>query len=142
MTEPGRILGVDYGSVHLGLAMSDPGGAIAFRHGEIRAAGADADAKALREIVVRENVSEVVIGLPLHLDGSSSASSRGVEEFAEILRGRVAVPVTLWDERLTSAEAGGLLRFGGASRATRKKNVHILSAQILLQSCLDARRRT
>ncbi|MFH1017511.1 MAG: Holliday junction resolvase RuvX [Pseudomonadota bacterium] len=132
-----RILGIDYGQKRIGLALSDPRGIIAQPHGFM-----DNDrgfhAKLLK-LLQDQEVSEIVVGLPRSMDGSSSPMTKEVEGFAERLRTAVPVPVHLCDERLTSAQAERTLLEGDVRRAKRKVSRDAIAAALLLQSFLKDR---
>ena len=98
------------------------------------------DLARLGEIIRERNVSRVVIGNPLHMSGAESRRSLISREFAEKLGRSAGVPVVLWDERLTTVEAGRVLRESGISLEKRAKAVDKLSAVLLLGNYLDAQR--
>jgi putative Holliday junction resolvase len=129
-----RILGIDYGERRVGLAMSDELG--------ITAQGLDTfDRKTgdffshLEGLFAHYVVGEVVVGLPVSMSGRPSTTSRSAEAMAEQIRRRFGVPVVLWDERLSSAEARRTLK---GSRAP-KNAVDRVAAVLILQSYLDSR---
>jgi len=132
-----RIMALDVGEKTVGVAVSDPLLIAATPRETLRRDGRELDL--LVEWVAREEVGEVVVGLPYSLDGSLGATARLVEGFAEELRKRLAAPVILWDERLTTAEAEKFLISTGASRAKRRKAVDQIAAALLLQSYLRHR---
>ncbi|MEK7270703.1 MAG: Holliday junction resolvase RuvX [Planctomycetota bacterium] len=136
-----RILALDPGTVRIGVAVSDALGMIA--HGRPHVPAAD-PGKALREIerIAREEeVSEVVVGFPLQMDGTEGIAAAKVRSFAETLRARLGgLPVTLRDERLTTARAVRALDEAGASRRVRRESTDRIAAQLLLQGLLDERR--
>ena len=133
-----RILGIDPGERRVGLAVSDP---LA-----ITAQGLDTfDAKNgvdlidhVRDLVERYGVEEIVVGNPLGLSGKEGKPSERASDLARRLRENLAVRVTMWDERLSSREAGRVLRGMRAGKAAVDK----LAAVIILQSYLDYRRRS
>ncbi len=120
----------------MGLALSDPSGTFARPLEVLENSPRLFDA--LREIVRREEVARVVLGLPRNMDGSLGPKARQVQDFKEKLEAELGVDVVLWDERLTTVQAERMLDDAGASRGRRKRTVDKLAAQILLQSCLDA----
>jgi putative Holliday junction resolvase len=133
-----RILGVDYGSIRIGLAVSDPGRKMAFpletytRHGRRR------DAAYFRELVEREEIGAVVVGLPIHLSGREGQKASEVRAFGQWLRNITGLPVTFTDERFSTVEAEAALWTAGLTHKQRKARRDKLAAQILLQAYLDA----
>jgi putative Holliday junction resolvase len=134
-----RILALDVGTRTIGLAVSDALGITAQGLETIRRKNKRADFGALERTIRRFHVSELVVGYPLRLSGAPSAQTHAVAEFAEELRARFPLPVHLWDERLTSAEANRILRMGEASIQKRAKAVDRMAAVLILQSFLEAR---
>jgi putative Holliday junction resolvase len=133
-----RVLGVDPGTVRVGLALSDERGAIASPHATLQPRGRE-HAVQLVAVVVRETGAErVVVGLPLRLDGGESESSRRARWLAARIGEVAGVPVALWDERLTSVAAERHLADAGARGKKRRGAVDRVAAALLLQSYLDA----
>jgi putative Holliday junction resolvase len=91
----------------------------------------------LNELINVKEVELILIGMPRNMDGSYGSAAQKVEEFVEALKGLVSVPVKLWDERLTSAQANRVLIQGNVRRDERKEKVDAMAAAILLQSYLD-----
>ena len=94
------------------------------------------DLERLRQTAERWSVGRLLVGRPLHMSGSESAQSNYTREFAERLAAHLALPVVYWDERLTSVEAGRVLREAGATLGRRKKAIDRMSAVLLLESYL------
>ena len=97
------------------------------------------DMEELTRLAQANGVGEIVVGLPLNMDGTYSAKTKEVVEFMDQLSKAVAIPVKTWDERLTSMQAERVLLEADVSRAKRKKVTDKLAAQIILQSYLDSR---
>jgi putative Holliday junction resolvase len=135
-----RILGLDVGSKTIGLAVSDPLGITAQGLETIRRKNKRTDFEAFGEILRKYSIQEVVVGYPLRMSGSTGRQSDRMSAFAEELRQRFGLPVHLWDERLTSAEANRLLRQTEMSIRRRAEVVDRLAAVLILQSFLDHRR--
>ena len=135
----GRILALDVGSKTIGLAVSDPLGITAQGLETIRRKNKRADFAVLEDVLRRHGVQEIVVGYPLRMSGSEGAQSERMAAFAEDLRRRFALPVHLWDERLTSAQANRLLRETNMSIHRRAQVVDRLAAVLILQSFLDHR---
>ena len=136
---PNRILALDVGTKTIGQAVSDPLGITAQGLDTIRRRNKRADFGSLERTIRRFHVSELVVGYPLRLSGAPSAQTLAVQEFAEELRKRFSLPVHLWDERLTSAEANRVLRLAEASIQKRAQAVDRMAAVLILQSFLEAR---
>jgi putative Holliday junction resolvase len=134
-----RILAIDYGSRRLGLAVSDPLGITAQGLPTLERKNKRSDFARLERLLREYQVSEIVLGLPLRMSGEEGTQSQKVAEFAEELRRRFALPVHLWDERLTSAEANRLLREAELSIQKRAQAVDRMAATLILQSWLQAR---
>ncbi len=134
-----RILALDVGSRTIGLAVSDPLGITAQGLETIRRKNKRTDFEALQDVLRRYAVQEIVVGYPLRMSGASGTQSERMAAFAEELRRRFAVPVYLWDERLTSAQANRLLRETDMSIRRRAQVVDRLAAVLILQSFLDHR---
>lgn len=141
-----RILGLDLGERRIGLAISDPSGVLARPLGVIAARGDQQLHEVAREIArlaaEEDGLSEVVLGLPRRLDGSPHEQTARALAFAEALRARVAQPVVLQDERLSSVEAESRLALGDRDWRSRKKKLDAAAAAVILQDYLDDRSRS
>ena len=133
-----RILAIDHGSKRIGIAVSDELKMIAQPLEFIPAAPFPAFLARLNELINVKEVELILIGMPRNMDGSYGPAAQKVEEFVEALKGLVSVPVKLWDERLTSAQANRVLIQGNVRRDKRKEQVDKMAAAILLQSYLDS----
>ena len=136
---PGRVLGLDVGSKTIGIAVSDPLGITAQGLPTIRRKNKRFDLAALKQVLGTYEVAEIVIGYPLRMSGVEGSQSAKMARFAEELRKRFRIPVHLWDERLTSAEANRVLRESEMSIRRRGQVVDQLAAVLILQSWMDAR---
>jgi putative pre-16S rRNA nuclease len=134
-----RTLGIDHGQRRVGLALSDEDGRIAHPHSTLARRNPDELIVAVAELVGREGVEEIVVGLPLCLDGSEGASARRARRFAERVGERTGVPIVLWDERMTTLAAERALREAGVRRSEQKHVVDRVAAALLLQGYLDAK---
>ena len=139
MEVSGRILAIDYGSRRMGLAVSDPLGITAQGLETLERKNKRADFGRLERTIREYQVHEIVLGNPLRMSGEEGAQSQKVAEFAEELRRRFQIPVHLWDERLTSAEANRLLREAELSIKKRAQAVDRMAAVLILQSFLQSR---
>lgn len=135
----GRILALDVGSKTIGRAVSDPLGITAQGLETIRRKNKRTDFEALERTIAQYDVREIVVGYPLHMSGTTGAQSLKMKEFAEQLHRRFGLPVHLWDERLTSAQANRLLREAELSIRRRAEVVDRLAAVLILQSFMEAR---
>jgi len=136
---PPRILALDVGSKTIGLAVSDPLGFSAQGLDTIRRKNKRLDFEQLGKILQQYEVAEIVVGYPLRMSGAEGTQSQKMTLFAEALRQRFAIPVHLWDERLTSAQANRILREAELSIRRRGQVVDRLAAVLILQSFLEAR---
>ena len=134
----GRILGVDYGDVRTGLALSDPSGFLASGIGTIKPGGMRKTAQAVADEAEKNGVVLIVIGLPKNMDGSEGFRAQAVHAFAELLAEYTQIPYTFYDERLSTVCAHQFLSITEVSGKKRKEVVDTLSAQIILQNYLDA----
>ena len=132
-----RILAIDHGSKRIGIAVSDELKMIAQPLEFIPAAPFPAFLARLNELINVKEVELILIGMPRNMDGSYGPAAEKVQEFVEALKDLVSVPVKLWDERLTSAQANRVLIQGNVRRDKRKEKVDAMAAAILLQSYLD-----
>jgi putative Holliday junction resolvase len=130
-------LGLDMGDKTIGVAASDElGWAHPVR--TIRRRSLATDIEELREIIAEREPTRLVVGLPLNMDGSEGPRAAKTRRFAEALREAFGLPVILWDERLTTWEAEGLLREAGVKRGKLKSVIDAAAAQVILRSYLDA----
>lgn len=135
-----RILALDVGSRTIGLAISDPLGITAQGLETIRRKNKRTDFEALDHVMRQYAIREIVVGYPLRMSGATGTQSEKVSAFAEELRRRFGLPVHLWDERLTSAQANRLLRETDMSIRRRAQVVDRLAAVLILQNFLDHRK--
>jgi putative Holliday junction resolvase len=133
-----RVLALDLGKRRIGLAISDPLRITAQGLPNLVRTNKRADLAALEELIREREVGQILMGNPINMGGKEGRQSSWVREFAGDIEKRTGLPVRLWDERLTSVEAGRVLRSSGISIAKRAAAVDKLSAVILLQSYLDS----
>jgi putative Holliday junction resolvase len=137
----GRVLGVDVGTVRVGLALSDPTGTLASPLETLRRAKSGSDLDRLAALVVEHEVTEVVVGEPVHLSGASGASAQDASNYAQELADRIPdVPVILIDERLSTVTAASHLREGGIDSRKQRGVIDQAAAVVILQQFLDSRR--
>ena len=133
-----RILGVDFGDARTGVAVSDPLGITAQPREVIREKDTSRTAERVAGIARELEVTGIVIGLPIHMSGKEGERAKRAREFGALVAELSGLSVTYWDERLTSAQAAGILKGRGARQ--RKAKIDVVSAQLILQSYLDAKR--
>jgi putative holliday junction resolvase len=134
-----RLLGMDVGARRIGLAVSDPLGITAQGIETLERRNKRTDFAILERVIRRYEVGEIVVGNPLRMSGSTGNQSEKMAAFAEELRRKFALPVHLWDERLTTAEAHRILDQTGMSTRRRGEVVDQMAAVLILQSFLEAR---
>ena len=134
-----RVLGMDVGARRIGLAVSDPLGITAQGIETLERRNKRTDFGILERVIRRYEVGEIVVGYPLRMSGSTGNQSEKMAAFAEELRRKFALPVYLWDERLTTAEAHRILDQTDMSTRRRSEVVDQMAAVLILQSFLEAR---
>jgi putative Holliday junction resolvase len=134
-----RFLGLDVGTKTIGLAVSDGDGIIATPRLTLERRGIAQDAKRIVEQMKAVEAEEVVIGLPLELNGEEGDAARLCRRVGEEIARQLNKPVFYWDERFTTVGAERALLEGNVSRADRKRKIDQVAAALLLQSFLDAR---
>ena len=135
----GRILGLDVGARRIGIAVSDPLGITAQGLDTLQRRNKRSDFEQLGRVIREHLVQEIVVGLPLRMSGAEGIQAEKMQGFAEELRKRFCLPVHLWDERLTSAEANRLLRETELSIEKRGKAVDRMAAVLILQGWMERR---
>ncbi len=135
-----RILGIDYGDRNVGLALSDPLLLTAQPLGQYILRGESENKKYFCSLVRQHEVGRIVIGFPLRMDGSAGTRAQKTQEFAAWLGTASGLPVELWDERLTTQQAVGIMQEQRVRSRDKKRVEHQISASIILQGYLDHRR--
>jgi putative Holliday junction resolvase len=133
-----KVLGLDIGEKRIGIAISDELGYTAQGMRVLNRSGLEDDLTVLRELIKETEATEVVVGLPKNMDGSLGESAQKVLSFAKKVEESFSIPVILWDERWTTAEATRLLVDADISRSKRRKVVDKLAAVLILQGYLDS----
>ena len=131
---------MDLGTVRSGIAVSDRSEFLASPVGTITERDLSVLADKVAVAVQEQGAEEIVVGHPRNMDGSCGASALRAEEFAEILRQKLTVPVHLWDERMTTLSAIGYLNESDIRGKKRKAVVDTVAATIILQNYLDSRK--
>lgn len=133
----GRVMALDVGTKTIGVAISDPMRILASPSHTVRRQSVRIDSEGLAELVREREVKEIVVGLPLELDGTESRSARLARQVGEALREATSLPVHYVDERFSSVDAERQLIEAGASRARRKAVIDQQAAVLILQSFLE-----
>jgi putative Holliday junction resolvase len=137
----GRLISVDWGEVRIGLALSDESQLLATPlETLVRRPGKRFPMPRFTALVAEHAPVGVVVGLPLTGEGDEEASAVSARELAGRIAERTGLPVELWDERMSTARALGLIREQGGSTRGRREDVDSLAAAVLLQHFLDSRR--
>ena len=133
-----RIMALDVGEATLGVAVSDPLRMTAQPVGTIRRHGRKRDIRAVADLIAKHDVSSMVVGLPLQLDGEAGLAVESTMSFVESQRKSTGIPVVTWDERLTTVQAERVLIDADLSRKRRREVINHVAAAIILQSYLDS----
>jgi putative Holliday junction resolvase len=132
-----RLLGLDVGTKTVGLALSDVTRSVATPYSTLRRTKFTEDAKAILEVVEKNQVGGLVIGLPLNLDGSEGPRAQSTRAFARNLAARTVLPIVFWDERLSTAAVERHLIEADATRKRRAEVIDRMAAAYILQGALD-----
>ena len=134
-----RRLGIDFGAKRTGLSISDPAGTMAF---PLATLPTGENLEPLLEAIVRiateYEVGELIVGLPLNMDGTEGRQARRTRSFGAALAKRSGLKVAFWDERLSSRAADELLSGADLTRKKKRARIDRIAAQILLQGYLDS----
>ncbi len=133
-------MGIDYGDVRTGLALSDIGLFLSSAYCTVKEGGMRHTAVRVAEEIEKNNVGLAVVGLPKNMDGSEGERAGVCRAFAELLREYTDVPIVMLDERLSTAAAHRLLNYADVGGKKRKNVIDALSAELILQDFLDRNR--
>lgn len=133
-----RIMGIDYGTARIGIALSDELQMLAHPTETLALAKLADPLGRIAALVSEKDVELIVVGLPRHMNGTIGASAEQTREFAEKLKAKVACAVRTWDERLSTVAAQRALREAGKSVRQTRGYIDQVAAQMLLQSYLDS----
>jgi putative Holliday junction resolvase len=136
-----KILGLDLGSKTIGVAVSDDLEITAQVLTSIKRTALAKDLSIIQDLVKTYHIQELVVGLPINMDGSKGESALKAEEFIEHLRGCLSIKIIPWDERLSTVAAERILLEGDLSRKKRRKVIDRVAAGFILQGYLDSRVR-
>ncbi len=134
------ILSVDYGDARTGLALCDREEMLAFPLGVIAQRDTEQLAFKIASLAAQKNAQMIVLGYPKNMDGSEGFKAQSVNAFAALLKERTALPVALWDERLTTVSAHRILSENNVRGKKRKGTVDAVAAVLILQNFLDYRK--
>ncbi|MBI5700605.1 Holliday junction resolvase RuvX [Candidatus Saganbacteria bacterium] len=130
-----RTMGIDYGEVRIGIAISDPLGLTA--QGIAVVSNIDEVKNTIKQY---DDISEIVVGLPKTMRGEIGHSAQKVLEFIEELKKSVTIPIVTWDERLTSSQANRMFDEAGVSEKKRRKFIDKTAAALILQNYMECRK--
>ena len=131
-----RILALDLGEQRIGVALSDSLGWLATPLIVLKCSSREAELAAIAELVRKHQPEQVIVGYPRSMNGTAGPQAQLVDRYVERLRTRLQVPVILWDERLSTAQAERLVHETG--RRVRRERIDAAAAAVILQSYLDA----
>jgi putative Holliday junction resolvase len=135
----GRVMALDMGKVRVGVALSDPLGYTAQPLLTLWRKSRGEDLRSLLRLIRKHEVVEIVVGNPLHMSGDVSPWAAKVQEFADELHSRSGLPVTLWDERLSSVAAHEILNEAGHDSRDRKYVIDQVAAVVILRGWMEAK---
>lgn len=136
--ERGCLMGIDFGTKRVGLAISDSGQSLATPLKQLQRQGAFHEIRQIRKLAVEYGVKGLVVGLPVHMSGDEGEKANEAREYGTRLSRELQLPVTYWDERYTSVIAEARLMQSSLSPKKQKDRVDKVAATILLQNFLDA----
>ena len=131
-----RIMAIDYGDAHPGIAISDPTGFLTGFTTVINAYRPEVVADQIAELVSPHGVEELVLGHPINMDGTRGPRSEKAHAMKALLEERISLPVVLWDERRTTIDAHQILFNSGKNAKQRKKVVDAVAASLILEGYL------
>lgn len=135
-----RIMAIDYGDAHTGIAVSDPTGFMAGFTTTIDAYRPEIVVERIAVLAAEHGAGELVLGYPKNMDGSLGPRAEKAEALAELLRAATSLPVVLWDERRTTIDAHQILMSNGKNAKKRKKTVDAVAASLILEGYLTFRK--
>lgn len=136
-----RIMAIDYGDAHTGIAISDPTGFLTGFSTTINSWNPDEVARQIAALAQEHQAGELVLGHPKNMDGSIGPRAEKAEAMAETLRALTSLPVTLWDERRTTIDAHQILMTNGKNAKKRKKTVDAVAASLILEGYLTYKKQ-
>ena len=136
-----KIMAIDYGDAHTGVAISDRTGTLCGFSTVVNAHRPEALIERLQTLIAEHEVTELVLGHPVNMDGTRGPRAEKAEIFADTLSAATGLRVTLWDERRTTVDAHNILARSGKRAKERKKTVDAVAAALILEGYLTYRKR-
>ena len=136
-----KIMAIDYGDARTGVAVSDRTLLLCGFSTVITAYRPEAVIAAIQKLIAEHEVTELVLGHPLNMDGTRGARAEKAEDFAGQLKEATSLPVTLWDERRTTVDAHNILMNNGKNAKARKKTVDAVAASLILEGYLTFKKK-
>lgn len=135
-----KIMAIDYGDAHTGIAISDMTGTLAGFTTVINSRKAEVVVQEIERIIAEHGVEELVLGYPKNMDGTLGPRAEKYAAFGEVLKEATGLPLTLWDERRTTIDAHNILMAGGQNAKKRKKTVDAVAAALMLEGFLTRKK--
>ena len=135
-----RIMAIDYGDAHTGVAISDQTGLLAGYTTTLHTRKQEAVVEGIRKLIGEYGVEELVLGYPKNMDGTLGPRAEKAEALAKVLEDMFHLPVTLWDERRTTIDAHNILAAAGKNAKKRKQTVDAVAAALILEGYLTFKR--
>ena len=135
-----KIMAIDYGDAHTGIAISDLMCTLAGYTTVINSRKAEVVVQEVQKLIAEHGVTELVLGYPKNMDGTLGPRAEKAEAFSVVLREATGLQVTLWDERRTTIDAHNILMAGGKNAKQRKKTVDAVAAALMLEGFLTRRK--
>ena len=133
----GRILALDVGEKRIGVAVSDALNTIAQGIETIKRIDTESVIEKIKALIKEYELSKIIVGIPLNMNGTKGASARSVEEFIRLIQAEIDLSIETVDERLTTAQGERMLLEADVSRKKRKRSIDKIAAQLILQLYLD-----
>ena len=135
-----RIMAIDYGDAHTGVAISDQTGLLAGYTTTLHSRKQEAVVEGIGKLITEYGVTELVLGYPKNMDGTLGPRAEKAEAFAKVLEDAFRLPVVLWDERRTTIDAHNILAASGKNAKKRKQTVDAVAAALILEGYLTFKR--
>ena len=135
-----RIMGIDYGDAHTGLAVSDEMNILVGEAWTLNEWNPERVADVIAQEAQKRNVGRLVLGLPKNMDGSEGPRAEKCRDFAELLRSKTDIELVMWDERRSSIEAHAILHANGKKEKKHRKTVDAVAASLILEGYLGTLR--
>ena len=135
-----KIMAIDYGDAHTGIAISDMTGTLPGFTTVINSRKVEVVVQEIEKIIAEHGVEELVLGYPKNMDGTLGPRAEKYAAFGEVLKEATGLPLTLWDERRTTIDAHNILMAGGQNAKKRKKTVDAVAAALMLEGFLTRKK--